>query len=582
MSEVWHGHDETLDRAVAVKLLNTREAADPQAISRVRDEARCAARLTHPNAAAVYDFGVVPAGSMIDDARGLDLSADRSADVGGAPVPYIVMELVDGYTLARHLSQAPLDWRIAARVCAEVGAALATAHANNIVHGDIKPGNVMLAPSGAKVLDFGAAGPIGRPGTGTVQGTLPYLAPELLQGTATGPAVDAYALGVLLFVCLTGGLPEPDRYGRPPLPQVDGLDPLLADLCAECLDPRPEQRPTALAVALILAEAVDAHVSLPPLESALLRQPVGRPTSEALRAATQSRAVPRPRPTPPATPTPGSHAPVNNAPGNHASVNNAPGYHAPGNHASASHVSGQPRSGQPRPRAPGAPPVGTGRPPPRLRPAAAPEPSRPNQSGGASDALSAGGSFVVPGQTCGGSAEFAELGGERVELEVCVETARVGQYPDPGGTPALLLRTQYGLPGTECRAVGRDSDDREPARLVLLDFGAQQPPAGHQLGWGEFVGARARPRHQVRDAQLVPEQLALLGRVQLPRREAGSVQGRPESVAGAGEVVPHRSRPEPWIDATEQHPQAGSDDVGQRLRTGRLQPGGVGFGTGRR
>ena len=277
MSEVWHAHDEVLDRAVAVKLLNRRESSDPLAVERVRAEARCAARLTHPNAAAVYDFGLA-----------------RDADP--APVPYIVMELVDGRTLAEHLSARPLNWRIAVRVCAEVGAALGTAHAAGIVHGDVKPGNVMLSPSGAKVLDFGAAGWIGKGAGATVRGTLPYLAPERLRGAATGPAADTYSLGVLLFVCLTGDLPpEPEqRTGR--LPGLAGLDPVLAELCADCLDPDPERRPGTLAATLILAEAVDARIYLPPLEAALAGLPVSRPAGPALRAPTlNSPVVPEPR-----------------------------------------------------------------------------------------------------------------------------------------------------------------------------------------------------------------------------------------------------------------------------------------------
>lgn len=277
MSEVWHADDEVLDRSVAVKLLNRRESADPRAIERVRAEARCAARLTHPNAAAVYDFGL-------------------ARDAEPAPVPYIVMELVDGRTLAEHLSARPLSWRIAVRVCAEVGAALGTAHAAGIVHGDVKPGNVMLSPSGAKVLDFGAAGWIGNGSGATVRGTLPYLAPERLRGATIGPSADTYSLGVLLYVCLTGDLPpEPEQRGGR-LPALDALDPVLAELCADCLDLDPERRPGTLAATLILAEAVDARIYLPPLEAALAGVPISRPTGSELHAPTlNSPVVPGPR-----------------------------------------------------------------------------------------------------------------------------------------------------------------------------------------------------------------------------------------------------------------------------------------------
>jgi eukaryotic-like serine/threonine-protein kinase len=275
MSEVWQAYDEVLDRTVAVKLLNEREAADPLATDRVRAEARCAASLTHPNAAGVYDFGVAE---------------------GPVATPYLVMELVDGRTLADQLAGGALPWRIAVRVCAEVGAALTTAHAVDIVHGDIKPGNVMLSPVGAKVLDFGAADRIGQASADTVRGTLPYLAPERLQGTPIGPAADTYALGVLLHLCLTGELPpEPaDRAGWDPF--FPALDPLLGEVCAECLDPEPANRPGMLAATLILAESVDARIYLPPLETALAsiddeRLARSRPTGRALRAPTEQRDI---------------------------------------------------------------------------------------------------------------------------------------------------------------------------------------------------------------------------------------------------------------------------------------------------
>ena len=113
-------------------------------MDRIRAEARSAARLVHPNVASVHDFGT-------------------SSTWPGRPVPYIVMELAEGETLAAHLRAGPLDWRIAVRVCAEVAAALAAAHADGIVHRDVKPANVMLTPAGVKVLDFGIATAAGAP-----------------------------------------------------------------------------------------------------------------------------------------------------------------------------------------------------------------------------------------------------------------------------------------------------------------------------------------------------------------------------------------------------------------------------------
>ncbi|MFC4018782.1 serine/threonine-protein kinase [Micromonospora sp. GCM10011542] len=258
MSEVWRAHDAVLDRPVAVKLISPGPDGQHGPVERIRAEARSAARLVHPNVASVHDFGT-------------------SATLPGRQVPYIVMELAEGETLAAHLRNGPLDWRIAVRVCAEVSAALAAAHAHGIVHRDVKPANVMLTPAGVKVLDFGIATPTGEPDPapdGMLVGTPAYLAPEQLERAPATPAADMYALGVLLYYSLTGRLPYRAgtatqllgvrrRQAPDPLPEIDGLPPEVADLCRSCLADDPEQRPTSLMAALLLAEAVDARVYVP-------------------------------------------------------------------------------------------------------------------------------------------------------------------------------------------------------------------------------------------------------------------------------------------------------------------------------
>jgi serine/threonine protein kinase len=259
MAEVWRAHDDVLDRAVAVKLLAPDWSIDHGSHDRVRMEARSAARLTHPNVAGVYDFGV--------------------SWFGARRMPYIVMELVDGATLGHHLRAGPMDWRIAARVCAEVSAALCAAHARGVIHRDVKPANIMLTPAGVKVLDFGIAaakGQLDLPDA-ALFGTPAYIAPERLNGEAAMPATDVYALGVLLYHCLTGRLPwradtgtellYSHRHLEPePIPAIDGLAAEIGDLYVRCLSKEPAQRPSSFVAALVLAEAVDARVYLPPIE----------------------------------------------------------------------------------------------------------------------------------------------------------------------------------------------------------------------------------------------------------------------------------------------------------------------------
>lgn len=301
MSEVWRGHDEVLDRPVAVKILGPATAVPPGGLSgvdSVRTEARSAARLAHPNVAGVHDFG--------------------TSTTDGGEVPYIVMELVEGHTLGEHMAAGPLDWHIGVRICAEVSAALAAAHAEQLVHRDIKPANVMLTPSGAKVLDFGIAASIGEPDPdpdGPVMGTPAYVAPERFDGEAATPAADMFALGTLLYHCLSGRLPwsaasptelvKQQRYEDPdPLPDIPGLPPEVLDLCSRCLNRDPAERPTALVAALLLAEAVDARVYVPmtDLHPGITRPSTPPPWTQRAAEAPTSAAVPAAR-----TPDPDAH-----------------------------------------------------------------------------------------------------------------------------------------------------------------------------------------------------------------------------------------------------------------------------------
>ncbi|MEV4511615.1 serine/threonine-protein kinase [Dactylosporangium sp. NPDC049525] len=250
MSQVWRAEDEVLGRQVAVKVLTTPLAADPLLRAATWTEARAAARLAHPHVTQVYDYG-------------------EAALPSGAVVAYLVMELVEGQSLADRLRFGPLPWQQATIMAAQVAAALAAAHRIGVVHRDIKPGNVMLTHMGAKILDFGIAALSGGEPDGDggrLVGTPTYAAPERLRPGAALPESDVYALGVLLYEALTGHPPvriatwqeaaAAHRTGPPvPPPQVPGLPHEVRRLCMDCMSPDPAQRPSAEAVAQDLAAA---------------------------------------------------------------------------------------------------------------------------------------------------------------------------------------------------------------------------------------------------------------------------------------------------------------------------------------
>ncbi|MGN9811290.1 serine/threonine-protein kinase [Micromonospora sp. BQ11] len=243
MSEVWRADDDVLHRPVAVKALAGELATDPQLRATIQREARAAARLSHPHVTQVYDYG-------------------EATLSGGVVVPYLVMELVEGHNLADRLTGGPLAWPEAVRTAGQVAAALAAAHRIGVVHRDIKPGNVMLTDTGAKVLDFGIAALAGphHPLAGQtgelLMGTPAYFAPERMRPGPPDPASDVYALGALLYRTLAGHAPRPvqtwedalevhaRRTPVPPL-RVPGLPADVAALVLGCLDTDPARRPSA-------------------------------------------------------------------------------------------------------------------------------------------------------------------------------------------------------------------------------------------------------------------------------------------------------------------------------------------------
>jgi serine/threonine-protein kinase len=195
VGEVWRATDLILARPVAVKLLRPEYAQHPETLARFEAEARHAASLTHPGIAQVYDYGEEGA------ARG-----------GGAPgSPYLVMELVDGPSLAGVLAAGPLDPATTMNVLAQAADGLQAAHVAGLVHRDIKPANLLVGPGDqVKITDFGiayAAGSAPVTQTGLLLGTPAYLAPERAEGGPATPACDLYSLGVVGYECLTGSAP---------------------------------------------------------------------------------------------------------------------------------------------------------------------------------------------------------------------------------------------------------------------------------------------------------------------------------------------------------------------------------------
>ncbi len=188
MAEVYRGFDQVLNRTVAIKVLLPQMARDTSFVERFRREAQAAARLNQPNIVGVYDTG---------------------ADDG---TQYIVMEFIEGRTLAEFMATGRRPTPVqSAEIAQKICAAIAAAHAQGVIHRDIKPGNVMITREGViKVMDFGIArvlGPETAPQTSAVLGTASYLSPEQAQGGPVDARTDIYSLGAVLYELLTGRPP---------------------------------------------------------------------------------------------------------------------------------------------------------------------------------------------------------------------------------------------------------------------------------------------------------------------------------------------------------------------------------------
>ncbi|WP_255607795.1 serine/threonine-protein kinase [Micromonospora sp. PLK6-60] len=268
---VWRAVDELLGRIVAVKLLAGRGVEDRAWRDAVRAEARAAARLNHPNVAAVYDYG-------------------EARTAGLRRLPFLVLEYVDGENLAERLRRTgPLHWREAVRICGDLAIGIAAVHDAGLVHRDVKPGNVLLAPAGPKLVDLGVARAVGAAtvnGRGEILGTPAYMAPEQLRGEPAVPASDIYAFGLLLAQCLTGRVPrDGDGDELAGSLAAAGLPDWVGELLRRCLAAEPDVRPTARTVARRLARTApagpwrlrpSAAAVAPPTAPAMLTVPAAR------------------------------------------------------------------------------------------------------------------------------------------------------------------------------------------------------------------------------------------------------------------------------------------------------------------
>src|SRR5208337_4972780 len=197
MGEVYRARDTRLDREVAVKVLSGHFVSTPSLKERFEREARTVSQLSHPNICRLYDVG----------------SQDGS--------DYLVMECLEGETLADRLARGPLPLPEVLRYGAEIADAIDKAHQQGVIHRDLKPGNIMLTKSGAKVLDFGLAkqAQVGSASAsvltamtsgktltveGTIVGTFQYMAPEQIEGAEADARSDIFALGCVLYEMATG------------------------------------------------------------------------------------------------------------------------------------------------------------------------------------------------------------------------------------------------------------------------------------------------------------------------------------------------------------------------------------------
>jgi eukaryotic-like serine/threonine-protein kinase len=287
MSSVYCAFDTLLERHVALKILHEQYGADEEYVERFRREARAVAQLSHPNIVTVIDRGE-------EDGR-----------------QFIVFELIDGENLKEVVERGgPLPVRRVLELGLEVGRALAFAHAQGLVHRDVKPQNVLLNGDGhAKVTDFGIVrtlDAVGNTETGTVLGTSHYVAPEQARGDRVDAQTDVYSFGVVLYELLTGDVPYPGenfltvamKHVNEPVPSVLERRPdapiRLGTLVEQCMAKAPADRPASMDDVVAELASIAAELdSRPDGEGTMIMRAPGRPARPPRqRRAARTRGLP--------------------------------------------------------------------------------------------------------------------------------------------------------------------------------------------------------------------------------------------------------------------------------------------------
>ncbi|HXI11480.1 MAG TPA: protein kinase [Thermoanaerobaculia bacterium] len=266
MGEVWRARDTRLERDVAIKILPATLVHNPEFRARFEREAKTISQLNHPNICQIYDVGEAAS----DVPTSPSSQRHTAQDTPNPSTLYLVMELLDGQTLADRVERGPMPLSDVLRYGAQIADALAAAHRVGIVHRDLKPANIMITKSGAKLLDFGLAkgaenAPVQfdttdatqhKPLTakGTILGTFQYMAPEQLEGDEADARTDIFALGCLLYEMLTAqrafegktktsliaaivsGTPRSVTELQPVTP------PALEHVISRCLEKQPDDR----------------------------------------------------------------------------------------------------------------------------------------------------------------------------------------------------------------------------------------------------------------------------------------------------------------------------------------------------